>query len=177
MKNIEAELRSFISEEQFNKLLDFFKQNAELEKQDSQKTYYFDCEEDLRIQKSDSHSKVWLKKGNIHDNSREEIEIKFPKEKFEQLEKLFLFLGMNIQIKWFRKRNQFNWNGIKVCLDYTKGYGHIIELEKLCSEEEQEKILQELKTKFKELNIEITPREEFEKKFNYYKENWKQLIN
>lgn len=89
---------------------------------------------------------------------------------------MFLSLGFNIEIKWFRERNEFKWDDIKVCLDYTKGYGYIIELEKLCFEKDKEKTLEMLKQKFKELNITITPREEFEKKFQYYKENWKTLV-
>jgi len=177
MKNIEVELRSFISEEKYKELLDFFKKTAKLVKEDYQESYYFDTKEDLRIQKNNLFSKVWLKKGKIHDDAREEIEIKFDREEFENLERLFLSLGYNIEIKWFRNRNQFEWNGIKVCLDYTKGYGHILELEILCFKEEQEKALETLKERFKELNIEITLRKEFEKKFTFYKENWKNLVN
>jgi len=166
---LEVELRSFITKEQFDKLLEFFKQNGTLEKEDYQESFYFDCSEDLRIQRNNFGCKIWLKKGKIHDDSREEIEIKFPRDQFETLERLFLSLGMNIEIKWFRDRKQFQWNGIKVCLDYTKGYGHIIELEKLCTESESDKALEELNQKFSEL--------EFEKKFKFYKENWKTLIN
>ncbi|MDD2388098.1 MAG: hypothetical protein PHP52_15095 [Bacteroidales bacterium] len=40
-----------------------------------------------------------MKKGKIHDDSREEIEIKFDKNDFEKLETLFLSLGYNIEIK------------------------------------------------------------------------------
>ena len=119
----------------------------------------------------------WLKKGKLHDEAREEIEIKFNREDFEKIEKLFLSCGLNIQIKWFRKRNQFNWNGIKVCLDYTKGYGYILELEKLSFKENKEKDLELLKQKLKELNIKITSKEEFNKKFEYYKNNWKNLVD
>ena len=82
----------------------------------------------------------------------------------------------NIEIKWLRKRNEFDWNGIKACIDYTKGYGYIIELEKLSSEEEKDEVLIELKNKLNELNIPLTPREEFDERYNYYKENWRRLI-
>ena len=91
--NIETEIRSFISKEQFEKLLDFFKQNAQLDKEDYQETFYFDCNEDLRIQRNNYFSKIWMKKGKIHEDHREEIEIKFDKSEFENLEKLFLSLG------------------------------------------------------------------------------------
>jgi predicted adenylyl cyclase CyaB len=130
----------------------------------------------LRIQKNNRGSKIWLKKGKIHDDAREEIEIFTEGDRFEDLEKLFNELGHNIQIKWIRKRNQFDWNGIKVCLDYTKGYGYIIELEKLSDEDNKDIILNELKEKLNELNILQTPRDEFEERYNYYKENWRRLI-
>ncbi|MBD3282284.1 MAG: CYTH domain-containing protein [Candidatus Portnoybacteria bacterium] len=174
--NIETEIRSFISKEKFDELLNFFKKNASLIKEDYQETFYFDCDEDLRIQRNNFFSKIWMKKGQIHDDHREEIEIKFDKDEFEKLEKLFLSLGYNIEIKWFRKRFEFKWDDITVCLDFTRGYGYIIELEKMCSEDTKEPEFENLKKKLKSLNIEITPKEEFNKKFLYYKENWKSLV-
>jgi len=174
--NIEVEIRSFISKERYEQLLEFFRQNAQLNNEDYQETFYFDCEEDLRIQRNNSYSKIWMKKGEIHDDHREEIEIRFDKSEFENLENLFLSLGYNIEIKWFRNRFEYKWNDITVCLDFTKGYGYIIEFEKMCSEDMKEKEFELLKQKFKSLNIEITPKEEFNKKFQYYKENWKSLI-
>ena len=39
--DIEVEIRSFISEEQYNKFLEFFRKNAELVKEDYQETFYF----------------------------------------------------------------------------------------------------------------------------------------
>ena len=172
---IETELRSLINEEQFQKLLDFFKQNATLNKEDYQETFYFDCPEDLRIQKNNYFSKIWLKKGNLHDDAREEIEIKFDVDEFEKLEKLFLSLGYQVEIKWFRKRFEFSWDDITVCLDHTLGYGYIIELEKLCSEKDSEKELKNLREKMRSLNIDITPKEKFKEKFEYYKNNWRDL--
>lgn len=176
MNNIETEIRSFVSKEQYEKLLDFFKQNAKLIKEDYQETFYFDCEADLRIQRNNFFSKIWMKKGNIHDDYREELEIKFDKDEFEKLEKLFLSLGFNVQIKWFRKRFEFQWENITVCLDFTKGYGYIIELEKMTSESNKEKEYENLKQRLKSLNVNITSKEEFKKKFLEYKENWRSLV-
>lgn len=176
MNNIEVEVRSFIPKERYEELLEFFRSNAEFVKEDFQETHYFDCEQDLRIQKNNRGSKIWLKKGRIHDDAREEVEIFTEGGKFDELGKLFDSLGYGVEIKWLRKRNQFNWNGIKVCLDYTRGYGYIIELEKICSEDEKESALEELKKKLDELNISLTPREEFEKAYENYKNNWRSLI-
>ena len=174
--DIEVEVRSLVSEEKFNELLDFFKENAELKKEDYQETFYFDCDEDLRIQKNDFFSKVWMKKGNLHDDYREEIEIKFDKDEFEKMEKLFLALGYDVEIKWFRKRIEFLWDDITVCMDHTKGYGYIIELEKMCDDDNKEAESERLKDKMSSLGVEITPKEEFGKKFEYYKNNWKSLV-
>lgn len=176
MNNIEAEVRSFISKEQYEELLVFFKQNAKFLKEDYQETFYFDCEQDLRIQRNNFFSKIWMKKGKIHDDSREEIEIRFDKDCFEKLEKLFLSLGFGVRVKWFRKRFEFQWKDIVVCLDFTKGYGHIIELEKMTSETNKEKECEYLKHVLISLKVEITPKEEFDKKFVYYQNNWESLI-
>jgi len=175
MKNIEVEVRSFISEEKYKELIEFFKKEGKFVKEDYQETYYLDCKEDLRIYRTNSNSIVLLKKGKVHDYFREEIEIKFKREDFEELEKLFSNLGFNVSAKWFRKRFEFKWHEINVCLDYTKGYGYIIEMEKMSDENEKEETLKELKEKMKILSISITPKEEFDKKFLHYKENWRNL--
>jgi len=115
-------------------------------------------------------------KRKLHDDFREEMEIKFDRDDFEKLEKIFRLLGFKIKIKWFRKRHRFEWDGIKACVDHTKGYGHIIELEILCREEDKEGTLNILKQKLAELNIPLTPKEEFEKRFKHYEENWEELV-
>lgn len=173
---IEAELRSFLTPEKFKELLDYFQKNSKPKGKDEQITYYFDGEQDLRIQKNLNYSKVWLKKGKLHDDAREEIEIKLPREDFEKLEQLFLSLGYNISIKWLRERHTFEWKEATVMLDFTKGYGHIIEMEKLCSENEKENVLKILNQKFIELKIPITPKEKFDESYQNYKKNWKTLI-
>lgn len=174
--NIEAEIRSFITKEQYEELMEFFMREAKLLKEDEQETHYFDAKEDIRIQKNKFFSKIWMKKGYMHSESREEIEIKTDKEDFEKLQKIFAAAGHNVKIKWLRKRHEFSWNDISVCLDYTKGYGYIIELEKMCSENDKEETIDLLKQKLAQLQIKLTSREEFERQFKYYEQNWKNLI-
>lgn len=176
MKNIELEIRSFLSKTEYRKLLRFFKKNAKFIRQDNQITYYFDCPQDLRIQKNNRFAKIWLKSGKIHDEAREEIEIKFDRLDFEDLEKLFLILRYKVQIKWFRKRYEFIWKNINVCLDHTKGYGYIIELEKIASVSKKDIVLGDLKKELKTLDIALTSKKEFDKKYLYYQKNWKKLI-
>ncbi len=165
-----------ISEDEYQTLLGQFKDVAVFEGADEQVTYYFDSKEDLRIQKNEHYAKVWLKKGELHDDHREEIEIKVPKDDFEKLEHLFLLLGYNISIKWFRTRNAFKWGDIDVALDHTKGYGHILELEKLTNDEEKENTVHYLKSKLVQLGLEQTPKETFDQKYQYYKEHWREIM-
>mgnify|MGYP001604445240 CR=1 FL=1 len=176
MENIEVEIRSFVTKDKYDELISFFKKEAEFIKEDYQETYYFNASEDLRIQKNNFFSKIWLKKGKMHDETREEIELKFSKEDFEKLERLFLILGFSINIKWFRNRQEFKWQGLNVCVDYTKGYGYILELEKMSNEEDKHNTVNLLKKKFEELGIPITPKEEFDYKYSNYKENWRKLV-
>jgi predicted adenylyl cyclase CyaB len=173
--NIEVEVRSFISPEKYSELLEYFKANAKLLKEDYQESYYFDCEADLRIQRNTHGAKIWMKQGQIHDDHREELEIEVDREDFNKLEQLFINLGYQVEIKWFRRRFEFKWNSITVCLDYTKGYGYIIELEKMTNKDEQEQIHLHLMEKMKELKINISSKDEFAEKFNYYKANWREL--
>jgi predicted adenylyl cyclase CyaB len=111
----------------------------------------------------------------MHDEQREEIEIKYDRKDFEKMEHLLNAIGFNVEIKWFRKRKNFKWNEITVTVDYTKGYGYILEFEMMSSEDEKEKSLNFLKQKLKELGVEQTPLEDFNKAFDYYKNNWKEL--
>ena len=174
---IEVEVRSFIDEEEFNKLLEFFKKNAKFLKDDFQVTVYFSGDEDLRVQKNRFFSKLWLKKGKIHDDVREEIEVEFKREEFGKLLEILNELGLKVEIVWLRKRKEFQWNGIKVYLDDTEGYGKIIEIETYVEKEnETEKKRDELISKLRSLGIKISERNEFEEKFEWYKRNWKRLL-
>jgi predicted adenylyl cyclase CyaB len=175
-KNIEIEIRSLIDEKMYKKLLRFFKKEGRFIGKENQISYYFSGKDDLRIQKSDKYAKIWLKKGMLHDNSRKEIEVKLELSEFENASRLFESLGFKNEIIWLRTRNIFSWKNVKIMLDNTKGYGYIIELEKMGDLESKDEILKDLKRKMEILGIKETSKEDFDKKFKYYKNNWKKLI-
>ncbi|MDO8556119.1 MAG: CYTH domain-containing protein [Nanoarchaeota archaeon] len=174
--NIEVEARSFVSKEKFEQLLDFFTKHAQSVGVDDQESWYFDGFQDLRIQRNGQYAKVWLKKGKMHDAHREEVEIRSAPESFDQLAQLFAALGYTVAIKWFRKRQEFLWDGIKVCLDDTKGYGYIIELECMANDSDKNAVYHVLMQKLMNLDVSITSREEFEQRFEEYKLNWRSLV-
>ena len=102
--DIEVEVRSFITEQEYKKLIEFMQKNAEFVKDDYQITYYFSGEKDLRVQKNNFYSKIWFKEGQIHDKYRKEVEIKIPKEDFEKLVNLFKTLGFNTRDRMVQKK-------------------------------------------------------------------------
>jgi len=63
--NIEVEVKSFIFKNQYEKLLDFFKKEAEFLMEDFQETVYFDSDKDLRIQRNSFFQKYVLKEGTF----------------------------------------------------------------------------------------------------------------
>lgn len=165
----EVEVRSFLSKQEYFRLKVFLNDNADFIEKRNETTYYLNSEKDLRIQKTQADAKVWLKEGNIHDSSREEIEAEFNVSDFDEFKEIFKRLGMKPEIKWERERLIYDWDGVKCMLDHTKDYGYIIELEKLVSKNEDE-VYDKLKEKLNSLDIEITPKEEFEKRYKDYKE-------
>ena len=172
---IECEVRAFISEEKYNQLLHYFKKNATYINEDDQETYYWNAPHDLRIQKNNSYAKIWLKKGAIHDDARQEIEIKCKKEDFQNIRDLFEALGYTITVCWYRNRHTFKWeDNITVCIDHTKNYGHIIELEILAQENNKEQALEKIRQKLGALDIQETPKEIFNKKFEEYKNKFQE---
>ncbi|MFP4633997.1 MAG: CYTH domain-containing protein [Candidatus Aenigmatarchaeota archaeon] len=172
----EVEVRSFISKEEYDRLLEEMERKGRKIKEDIQVTYYFSGERDLRIQKNMKFAKLWLKGGEIHDKSREELEVKFDRDDFEKLEKLLKMMGHKIEIKWYRKRNQFDWNGFKVCIDHTPGYGRIIEIEKMCEKDEEGEVYERALEALEKLNVEKTPKEKFDEKYEHYKNNWQEIL-
>ena len=173
---IECELRAFLTDEHHAQLADQLGRLGTSGGEDEQVTYYFEGngDPDLRIQRNSTGSKIWLKKGRMHEEARQEIELPCRRDDFDTLEKLFLALGYAVSIKWFRKRRLFKLDGITVTLDDTKGYGKIVELEKLCLEDGRAAALEELKGRMRELGI-APPKEEFDARYRAYKEDWRAL--
>lgn len=172
---IEVEIRSFITMKKYEELVQFFKKNGKLVSEDEQESHYMDAHGDVRIQRNKFYSKIWLKKGKLHDEQREEIEVKVNKMDFDKLGEIFAKLGYKPQIKWFRKRHTFLWKGITVTLDHTRGYGYIVEFEKMSNERRKGKDLALLKEKFKSLDLRQTSREELNSRYEHYRRNWQVL--
>lgn len=171
---IEVELRSFVNEAKYNELVSFFEKNAKSKGVQKQITSYFNSDKDLRLMVTDDdYCQLWLKKGKIHQDAREEMIVKLDKKYKDTLFKMFEEISLPVKIKWYRIRKSFEWNDINIELDYTYGYGHIIELESVINDESQVAAAKEHLTNIlNELNIPLSEKELFNEKFKDYEKNW-----
>lgn len=170
---IEVEQRSFISEEKYNELISYFKNKGVNFEESKQITYYFKGDVDFRIMQADNYTKMWLKKGKMHDDAREEIEVFIDNKYRSNLMQMFDCLGYEVEIKWFRKRLTGIYQDVTLTADYTVGYGYIIELEKLIDNDTNIEVIKDyLLNIFKDLEIKISDKQEFKDKYEDYKINW-----
>ncbi len=173
---MEVEARSFVSEEKYKELIGYFSKNADYLGEDEQITVYFSGEKDLRTRLTSNDAMIILKEGRIHDEGRDELEVVLPRGDFDKINKIFELLGFKIKVKWFRKRHIFKWNDVKVYIDFTRGYGYIIEFEKFCDEEDKKKIYEDLVRRLESLGLPLTTKQEFTNRFDYYVKNWRKLV-
>jgi predicted adenylyl cyclase CyaB len=176
-KNIEVEVRSFVDEGQFENIKNILDRDYEFVKELKETTVYFSGEKDLRMRKNETEAFVILKEGKIHDDFRKEFEVRIDKDDFGNMAELFQGLGYEIEIEWQRNRLEYKNGDMKILLDDTKGYGKILELEKMVEGGNEDEAHLLLIEEINRLGIsKITSKEEFNEKFEYYKQNWKTLI-
>lgn len=173
--HIEVELRSFIDKDEYNRLQQLLDSQATRVSDEHEQNIHFRGSHDLRMQYG-NHPKVWLKKGVMHDNARKEIELHLEHDQIKTLHTILSELGYKEESVWIRHRKKYTWEGTTICLDYTKGYSHIVELERCCTPEEQEQELQILQQQCEKLGITPTPQHEQQQRLEHYKQHWKTLL-
>ncbi len=176
VKSIECEVRALVDVAQYEKLKGFFMNVATFVGEGHQETRYFEGTHDLRIQKNDSYAKVWLKKEATFGADREVVEIRVEPERFSDLERLFDALEYKTAVIWLRHRLKFEWDGVAVALDHTKGYGYVVEMKLAGDEACRVETLDKLRAKMSLLGLKPTPKPILHERFSFYREHWKELI-
>jgi len=167
---IEVEERSYIDEKTYNGLLEKFKDNMQETKQI---TYYFSGDKDFRLMITKEYLQLWLKEGNIHDDAREELIVKIDPKYKKEILLMLKSLGYEIEIKWFRRRCETEYEGYDLTIDYSAGYGHIIEIESIIDNEDMiDETKGILRKMLEDLGINISLKQEFKDKYNDYKVNY-----
>jgi adenylate cyclase class IV len=175
---IEVEKRSFVSKEKYEQLINYFKSNNYILKEEKQVTTYFKGDTDFRLMNTPDYLKLWLKKGQIHDDAREEMNVVVEKKYETDLVKMLNVLGYEEEIKWYRKRLELQYEDFEVTIDYSIGYGYIVEFELMVNDESKvDRAKEKIEELFNKFDIENTPKEEFNNRYNDYKINWKNYTN
>jgi adenylate cyclase class IV len=175
-KPIDCEVRTLLTQQQYESLKDFFASQAEAKGEDTEETRYFEGEHDLRIQRNATSAKVWLRQAGKLGDDRKEISIKVAAPKFNDFAELFETLGYKTAIVWKRHRMSFLWEGITVSLDDTKGFGQVVELKKSCDAEWRLETMDILRTRLSKIGLKPTPKPVLHERFSVYRENWRELI-
>lgn len=175
----EIEYKFVLKPKDKNKLEKFLKVNkAKLVSQGTQDNWYYVApgKNDLRIRRTDNEALIVLKKGWMHDDDREEIEVKVDRKDFLQLDKIFKALGYKYDTKWYRKRKEYKYKNFSITIDYNAGYGWVTEIERTVRAGGEEKAKKEILDIAKEIGIKPASKALFDKMYKYYKKNWPHYI-
>lgn len=168
----EVEVRGPI--EDFEKVLSFFKKNANfIEERDRFSLIYFpkdtlDLKEmeadprDLRLRITNKQAELVIKYGQwgIKD-SRREISIPISKEKFEDMAELLHYLGWSLGSMLATKTSVFEYKGIEFALVKNK-FGNYFEAERVVSDkDESERTMKEIEKICGGLKLRLFSKEEY----------------
>ncbi len=81
--------------------------------------------------------------------------------------------GFTHQAKWSRKRVEYAYKDITVCLDKNAGYGYVVEFETVTEDENNlPAVRARLEERMAELEVSELPQDRLARMFAYYNENW-----
>ncbi|NQU78271.1 hypothetical protein HQ545_00730 [Candidatus Woesearchaeota archaeon] len=170
MKDIRVQIGSVLTKDKHNSLIEFFQQQCGASSWEEQVTYHYEAPVEAIIQKKSTFSRLVTKKGS------ERVELRFNRDDFGQLENMFKMFGYPIKVKWFRKRHTFQWRGFDIFIDDKRGYGMTFSMSKKSDAAGQAYATLEMQKSFKDLDLEVTPKDEFDKKYQNYMQNWKAML-
>ena len=171
---VEVELKVFIDESTYGRLLKEFSRLGKLIEDTRQITHYLDHPMDTRVQISRDGGKIAQKTGWVHDEARHELEIKMSRTQAKDALKIFKNIGIGPKISWFRHRLAYQISRINVMLDNTVGYGMILEPEIMAPKDEIAESKDRLKNFLFELGLAASPKDVFEKAFREYSLQWRE---
>lgn len=176
----EIEYKFLLDDKQRKSLVKFLeKNNAEKVKEEEQDNFYYVARGnlDLRIRRTEDKSLLILKKGWMHDEDREELEVECDRDDFDKLDEILTSLGYEYDTKWYRKRVEYKYKDFSITIDFNAGYGYVTEIELVVDEGKEKESLEKILKFAKELGIEPTPKETFDKMYEYYKKQWQKYYD
>jgi len=120
-----------------------------------------------------------IDENSINGTTRKELEFPLPIT-LEELDKNLLLAGFTYQSKWSRKRTQYSFDsGWTLCCDQNAGFGSILEVEYIATEEEyaekKDYLMYKAKRFLKTLGLIELDSKLLEKMFNWYSSNYNEF--
>ncbi|NCU41235.1 MAG: CYTH domain-containing protein [Candidatus Moranbacteria bacterium] len=161
---LQKNLKPFLSEDQEEELREILTQAIEIS---------------VRTRKADEIV-LFVLKASVDDTTssngiaRREFEVNISSS-LDELDKLLLDSGCQIQAKWSRERKEYELSdGIHLCVDKNAGYGYLVEFECMIEDLDQTQETKEsLRRLMKDLGVEELSQERLERMFAYYNTHWK----
>ena len=176
LRNIEVESKSLITQEKYFKLLYYFNDLFAFRGEENQLIYIYESDNDLRIEQANLFAKISFRDKKHKDKDRGNIEIKFNKDDFLLLHKLITKLGVDKKIEWHKKSMVFGFKNINIFLEHTKGFGYILRMQIITSEEFKDDAKKLIKDKFSEFEVSISSKKDFDARNYKYEANWQKFL-
>lgn len=166
MKNIEVEIRGFLTENKYRNLGKYLDENAKSKTIDDRETVFFMIPgATLKIarQLQKNTAKIALKTGQISKGGQKEYEIEIKPDAFEEAVDLFKELGFKDIQRTSQKRVDYKYrNWCEISLKWSKDWGYHFEIEKVISKNElMGKTRKKLMEIAKELGLNVISEDEF----------------
>lgn len=124
---------------------------------------------------------IFVIKASVDDTSsangiaRREFEVEMKNLSLDKLDELILKSGFQYQSKWSRERNEYDFVGLRMTLDWNAGYGQVAEFERVITDpagaDQAKKHIREVMAS---LGVEELDQARLERMFAYYNKHWQE---
>lgn len=170
---MKLEKRTFIEEEKYEEIISFLDENAEKKLVERQIIDTYHSENDFRMIRTKEYVKLDLK-----TNVNNEENVVYISKKYEKdLIRMFFNLRMSIDLKRYRIRNKYLYDGFYITVDNNLKFGRIFRVSMIYKEETEKKAAEEKVMKlFDSLGIVDMGIEKFNDLYRKYRMDWSDLI-
>lgn len=167
------EKRTFIKEEEKQKLIEYFDSHCSQKAIEKQVIYNYHTEGDFRLIKTKDYMKIDFKPSS----ALEKENTVFINPKYQQdLTEIYRKIGLDIEMKRFRIRHKYIYQGLYVSVDENVKTGNIFRI-KFHYDKEQDLSIkkQMIKDIFNQFEIEETDLSKFQDLYAKYRMDWYDL--
>jgi adenylate cyclase class IV len=175
----EIEIKSLLTEDKYNQLLGYLKENFRMIGKDSIHTIKF-LPGDIRLRKSGKIKEVVCKEPDVTKVGRKEIKIPIADdEDFDAMQEMLLMLGLELEAEWIKHKTEFifPYKGYDytVCLQHIENFAYILEVEFIADVNNFFTHEPNIREIIRELGCEPINPIEFLKRVDEYREQYKKF--